>query len=66
MRTKKIILTFALVSLAVLLNGCTYEEQPPKTTDSNSNYVLPAGEIPSAEEIDIVNAARMEYEDATN
>lgn len=46
--------------------SCSYEEQPPKTTDSDSNYVLPAGEIPDAEEIAIVNAARMEYEDATN
>lgn len=54
------------MSLAACLCSCTYEEQPPKTTDSDSNYILPAGEVPNAEEIEFVNAARMEYEDATN
>lgn len=66
MRTKKIFYTFALACVALGLSSCSYEAQPPKTTDSNSNYVLPAGELPTNEEIEIVNAIREEYEDATN
>lgn len=66
MKSKKIFHTFVVSALVAGICSCSYEEQPPKTTDSDSNYVLPAGEIPDAEEIAIVNAARMEYEDATN
>lgn len=66
MKSRKIFHTFAVTALVAGICSCSYEEQPPKTTDSDSNYVLPAGEIPSAEETEIVNAVRMEYEDATN
>lgn len=50
-----------------LLGGCSYQKLPPKTDDAGANYVLPAGEVPTAEENDIVNAAKAEYRnDITN
>lgn len=62
---KKIILILSTITAGVcFFNSCSYEEQPPKTTDSSSNYVLPKGEIPSQAEIDEVNALRAEYNEA--
>lgn len=67
MRTKRTILYIFVASvLSVSISSCTYDEQPEKTRGSNSSYVLPRGEIPSAEEIDIVSEVREEYKNATN
>ena len=48
---------------AVLLSGCSYNELPPKTGDASETYVLPSGELPTAEERAAMQAARDEYED---
>lgn len=60
---RKKYLIFALsASLCLSLHGCGYEEEPPKTDDATSELILPKGEIPSAEERSVVNAAKEEYE----
>ena len=57
---------YILVSAALLsLSSCGFETQPPKTSGSDSQYVLPAGELPSQEELELVEQARAEYEEAT-
>lgn len=50
--------------LAVMLvsGACSYSELPPKTDDITTSYVLPKGELPSAEEKAAVAAAKAEYE----
>ncbi len=58
MRTK---LSFGLVGLLLLMSACTNDPQPPMTTDSDSEYTLPAGAIPTAEERELVNKIREEY-----
>lgn len=60
MKASKII----LLCLLALLCGCSYEEQPPRTADSSSTYLLPEGELPTPEESEIVNLLRDEYESA--
>lgn len=66
MKAKKIIIFVSIVAMSLGISACSYEQQPPKTTDSSSNYVLPTGEVPNADELLIVKAARKEYDDATN
>ena len=60
---KKII---AILSLALLLvlGGCSYDRQPPKTSDAAKDYIIPAGEIPTAEELAAREAAREYYQNA--
>lgn len=54
-----------LVSVALLsMSSCGFEAQPPKTGGSDSQYVLPAGELPSQEELQEVEQAKAEYEAA--
>ena len=65
MRTKQniiAILAVALVSACVC--GCTYNELPPKTSDASKSYIKPKGEIPTAEEREVVKAIKAEYEAA--
>lgn len=59
-----IIAILSLVLSVLCLGGCSYSEQPPKTTDSSSNYVLPKGEIPSQEDLDEVKVLQAEYDNA--
>lgn len=66
MKAKKIIIFVSIVAMSLGISACSYEQQPPKTTDSSSNYVLPSGEIPNEEDIEIINAIRLEYSEATN
>ena len=58
------ILVFGIA--AILLGGCSYNELPPKTDDATTDYILPAGTIPTAEETAAVQALREEYENAVN
>lgn len=62
MRNKKFLTILALTVL--FLSSCSFDPQPPKTSGSESNYLLPPGELPSAEDLAAVDAARMEYENA--
>ena len=60
----KIKLISALVALAaacLAAGGCTYDKLPPKTGSSNRTYLLPKGELPTAEESAEVAAAREAY-----
>ncbi len=67
MRTKKNIFAILAVALAsVSVCGCTYNELPPKTSDASKSYIKPKGEVPTAEEREIVKAAKAEYEAATS
>lgn len=50
--------------LAVLVTGCKYDEKPPRTEVSASDYVLPQGELPTDAERQAVEAARAEYNEA--
>ena len=50
--------------LFVALCGCSYNELPTKTDDITTSYVLPKGELPSADEKAVANAAKQEYESA--
>ncbi|MDD6052663.1 MAG: hypothetical protein PUB91_02470 [Bacteroidales bacterium] len=63
MRNRKKIIIIALVML-LGLSSCGFEAQPPKTGGSDSQYVLPAGELPSQEELQEVEQAKAEYEAA--
>ncbi len=58
MRTK---ISVGLAGLLLLMSACTNDPQPPMTTDSDSEYTLPAGTIPTAEERELVNQLREEY-----
>ena len=51
---------------AILLCGCSYNELPPKTDDATTDYILPSGTVPTAEETAAVQALREEYENAVN
>lgn len=54
---------FLILLIFVLpLAGCGYEKLPPKTDSSASQYVLPKGEIPSAEDQEALAEIRAEYE----
>lgn len=64
-RIKRIIAILPLIALPFLAGSCTYDEQPPRTTDSSSSYVLPKGEIPSDAEIAQIRALKEEYDNAT-
>jgi len=61
---KKIIAILPFVILLSILTGCKYDEKPPRTTDAASDYILPAGELPSDTDMQLVQAAREEYEEA--
>jgi hypothetical protein len=63
---KKIITIIACALIIGILNSCKYEELPPKTDNASSNYILPKGEIPTAEEREIVNNIKNEYIQSTN
>lgn len=54
------ILTLTICS-ATLLTGCSYNELPPKTDDATTDYILPKGTVPTAEETAAVAALREEY-----
>lgn len=43
--------------------SCGYESEPPLTESARSTYVLPKGEVPTAEEAAQAEAARTEYDD---
>lgn len=58
------ILVFGIA--AILLGGCSYNELPPKTDDATTDYILPSGTVPTAEETAAVQALREEYENAVN
>ena len=53
-----------IIASASVLCGCSYNELPPKTDDATTDYILPAGTIPTTEETAIVSALREEYENA--
>ena len=55
----KFLLIFALALSAA---GCTYDKLPPKTGSGTLQYVLPKGEVPTAEERAELDAIRAEYE----
>ena len=55
----KFLLIFAL---AISAAGCTYDKLPPKTGSGTMQYVLPKGEIPTAEDRAELDAIRAEYE----
>ena len=59
MKTK---LIYIFIIFALLATGCSYEKLPPKTDSSTSQYVLPKGEIPSAEDRDALADIRAEYD----
>ena len=59
MKTKFI---YIFIIFALLATGCSYEKLPPKTDSSTSQYVLPKGEIPSAEDRDALADIRAEYD----
>lgn len=61
---KKNIAILPFVILAVLVTGCKYDEKPPRTEVSASDYVLPQGELPTDAERQAVEAARAEYNEA--
>ena len=59
MKTERILI---LLIFALPLVGCGYEKLPPKTDSSASQYVLPKGEIPSADDQEALAEIRAEYE----
>lgn len=59
-------LLLIVVILSLGLGGCVYDSLPPKTDDSNSNYVVPKGTIPSDQEKALLEAIRAEYESNTS
>lgn len=62
---KSLTLGLGLLILAAAAYGCSYNELPPKTDDVTTDYVLPQGEIPTAEEYAEVEAIRTEYRNST-
>ena len=64
-KTTIIRITLALGIAVILLCGCSYNELPPKTDDATTDYLLPSGTVPTAEENAAVQALREEYENAT-
>ncbi len=62
--SSRIIAAPALLLCMLLLAGCTYDRQPPKTSDAAKDYIIPAGEIPSAEELAAQKAAREFYQNS--
>ena len=58
---KKILM---ILSTIAILTGCAYDELPPMTDDITTNYVLPIGEEPTAEEMESVLASIAEYEES--
>jgi len=63
MRIKKHIFVISLLlSCLTCAVSCTYESEPPKTEGAASTYVLPKGEVPSADEKAVADAAKTEYE----
>ncbi len=65
-KTTIIRITLALGIAVILLCGCSYNELPPKTDDATTDYILPSGTVPTAEENAAVQALREEYENAVN
>ena len=63
-KTTIIRITLALGIAVILLGGCSYNELPPKTDDATTDYILPSGTIPTAEESAAVQALRDEYNNA--
>ena len=59
MKTERILI---LLIFALPFAGCGYEKLPPKTDSSASQYVLPKGEIPSADDQEALAEIRAEYE----
>lgn len=57
-------ITATLLAAAALLCSCSYNELPPKTDDATTDYILPAGTLPSADELATVRALKEEYENA--
>ena len=53
---------FAIFVVSAIVAGCSYDELPPKTDDITTSYVLPKGVKPTQEELNLVNAAKAEYE----
>ncbi|MBQ4285960.1 MAG: hypothetical protein II720_05780 [Bacteroidales bacterium] len=49
--------------MVCVLSACSYNEQPPKTDDASTNYVIPAGEVPTDEEYAYVQALRDAYDE---
>lgn len=67
MKTKQNIIAILAVALVgTCVCGCTYNELPPKTSDASKSYIKPKGEIPTAEEREVVKAIKAEYEAATS
>ena len=64
MKTDIMIRILLILMLFVALCGCSYNELPTKTDDITTSYVLPKGELPSADEKAVANAAKQEYESA--
>lgn len=62
---KNITLGLGLFILAAASYSCSYNELPPKTDDVTTDYVLPQGEIPTAEEYAEVEAIKAEYRNST-
>jgi len=46
----------------LLFSGCSYNELPPKTDDATTDYILPKGTVPTAEESAYVESLRNEYD----
>lgn len=54
----------AITGLIILMSACSHDPQPPKTSDSDSNYTLPIGTLPTQEELDMLTEIRSEYENS--
>ena len=55
-----------ILPVVCLLAGCSYNETPPMTDDASTQYVLPQGEVPTPEEVALVQAVKDAYEESIN
>lgn len=57
----KIRIIVAILGVILLMSACGHDAQPPRTNDSDSNFILPSGSLPTQEELDELNEIRTEY-----
>lgn len=62
MKTDRIPILLILACL-LLPVSCSYDKLPTKTGNGTTQYVLPKGEIPTAEDRAEVDAIRAEYDE---
>ncbi len=64
MKSKRAIKLLFITGSIIILSACSFEELPPKTDNDSSTYVLPKGEVPTADELNTVNNIRSEYDES--